>query len=93
MKTYKEELKEFVEIYEYIDGAEKLLLNSDIGRDEAFKMLYDKAFSEKVNRRLQDIFPFDWYDPDEGYDDGYIAWKNVLDDVVEKVKKMIENGN
>lgn len=93
MKTYREELKEFVEIYEYIDGAEKMLLNSDIGRDEAFKMLYDKAFSEKVNLRLQDIFPFEWYDPDEGYDDDYIAWKNVLDDVVEKVKKMIENGN
>lgn len=30
MKTYKEELREFVEIYEYIDDMERTLLHGDV---------------------------------------------------------------
>lgn len=91
MKSYKEELKEFIEIYDYIDGMEHTLLYEmeEFDRDTAYKMLYDKAFSKEVNRRMQEIFPFDWYDPDAGYDDDYNAWKSKADEIAEKIKGML----
>lgn len=48
MKSYKKELEEFIEIYDYIDEAQNMLLyHSNIDRDEVFKILYDKAFLAK----------------------------------------------
>lgn len=93
MKTYKEELKEFVEIYEYIDDMEKTLLYGDskIDKDEAYQMLYDKAFSDEVNGRLQKIFPFDWFDIDASYAEDYNGWKRGLEDAVEKVKSILNS--
>jgi len=42
---------------------------------------------------LQDIHPFDWYDPDEDYEDDYKAWKFGLEDAVEEVKGLVsEDG-
>jgi hypothetical protein len=93
MKTYKEELREFVEIYEYIDDMEKTLLYGDskIDKDEAYQMLYDKAFSDEVNGRLQKIFPFDWFDIDASYAEDYNGWKHGLEDAVEKVKSILKS--
>lgn len=94
MKTYKEELREFVEIYEYIDDMEKTLLYGDskIDKDEAYQMLYDKAFSDEVNRRLQKIFPFDWFDIDASYAEDYNGWKRGLEDAVEEVKRILQTN-
>ena len=94
MKSYMEELNEFIEIYDYINEMHNALLyKSGIENYDVYKMLYDKAFSDKVNGRLQEIFPFDWCDPDCGYDDDYLAWKNELDRAVEKVKNIVGYGN
>lgn len=94
MKTYKEELREFVEIYEYIDDMEKTLLYGDskIDKERAYQMLYDKAFSKKVNGRLQEIFPFDWFDIDASYAEDYNGWKRGLEDAVEEVKRILQTN-
>ena len=93
MKTYKEELREFVEIYEYIDDMERTLLHGDSGITEgdAYRRLYDKAFSDKVNGRLQEIFPFGWLDIDASYGEDYRDWKRGLEDAVEKVKSILNS--
>ena len=91
MKSYKEELQEFIDIYDYIDEMHtRLAYHSGMDRDEAYKILYDKAFSDQINGRLQEIFPFDWCDIDAGYDDDFLDWKSGLEDAVRKVRKMLE---
>lgn len=92
MKTYKEELQEFVAICEYIEEMEKALLyHSDLTKDEAYKRLYDKVFSDEINGRLQKLYPFDWCDIDAGYDDDYLSWRGEMSMAVSNVRKMLEN--
>lgn len=90
-KEKRKELKEFLDIAERVIKKERNLLSeavTDEERYEAYKELYNFVFSEEVNGRLQEICPFVWFDPDMGYDDDYIAWRNALEDGVIEVKEL-----
>lgn len=90
MNNYKDELQEFIGICKYMDSMERALLYaSGLDREDAYKHLYDKAFSEEVNDRLQQIYAFDWCDIDAGYDDDYLSWKSGLNEARRVVERML----
>ena len=92
MKSYKEELREFLNIYKYIDEMHnRLVYHSGMDRYEAYKILYDKAFSDQINGRLQEILPFNWCDIDAGYDDDFLDWMSGLREAVDKVNSMLKD--
>ena len=90
----RKELNEFLDIAERVNRKERKLLSevvTEYDRYDAYEQLYKFAFSEDVNGKLREIYPFDWLDPDMGYDDDYIAWKNRLEDSVIEVKEMLSD--
>ena len=91
MKSFNEELQEFVEICNYMDEVEDAILyKSGIDREEAYQRLYDKAFSDSINGRLQEIYPFEWTNIDGSYADDYCGWKAGMLVALAEVKKMLD---
>lgn len=92
----RKELMEFLDIARKVEYKEDSLLKDAVYDTEyynAYIQLYDFAFSDEINGRLQDIHPFHWYDPDKDYEDDYKAWKFGLEEAVEEVKGLVsEDG-
>lgn len=96
MKKFNEELLEWKEIYDYvIEMVNTFQRHRDIYscEDEMWKIIYDKVFSKKINGRLQEIYSFDWFDPDASYEDDVHSWLSGLDECYEKEVKILLETN
>ena len=97
MKKFNEELLEWKEIYDYVyEVINTFQRHSDIylSEDDMWKIIYDIVFSKKINGRLQEIYSFDWYDPDASYEDDVRGWLSGLNECYEReVKILLETDN
>lgn len=92
MISFKEELKEWYSIYQYIEEMyDTLLSHKNEINDDIYKILYNKVFNDGIDGKLQKIYPFYWSDPDCGYYDDFLAWYNKLKETKDDVKKLIND--
>lgn len=96
MKRFNEELLEWRDIYDYVNEMiDTFQRHKDIYscEDEMWSIIYDMVFSEKINGRLQEIYPFDWFDPDASYEDDVRSWLSGLDECYEKRIRILLETN
>jgi len=85
-----EEYKEFIKLNEQMHELEnKLLLNSSKSKDEIYRILWGKLFEGGVYKRTQEIYPFDWYDPDTSYEEEFHSCMCYWDDALDEVRKLL----
>lgn len=87
-----EDYREFIKLNSQMHELEnKLLLHSSKSKDEIYRILWGKLFESGVYKRAQEIYAFDWYDPDTNYEQEFHYCMEGWDDVLDEVKRLLED--
>ena len=60
-------------------------------KNEIYRILWGKLFESGVYKRAQEIYAFDWYDPDTNYEQEFHYCMDGWDDVLDEVKQLLED--
>jgi len=91
MKSYKSELREFIEIFEYCQEIIELIDDNSDPCSIEWERAYDKIFSQDVSKRALSIYRFDWYDPDTTYKDDLMHFMWGFEEAVDEVKNKLND--
>lgn len=85
-----EDYREFIKLNGQMHELEnKLLCHSPKSRDEIYRILWEKLFESGVYKRANEIYPFDWYNPDTSYEQEFHYCMDGWDDALDEVRQLL----
>ena len=84
-----EDYREFIELNEQMHELENKLLNTSKTRYEVYRLLWGKLFEGGVYKRANEIYPFDWYNPDTSYEQEFHYCMDGWDDALDEVRQLL----
>ena len=104
MITYYDELREWLDLYEYVNQVKDFWIKTSdlIGDSKVYDRLYSKFFEEdyvpilgggtSVRSRMYRIYPVYWHNSSSNSMYTLNAWFTALDKAAEEIKKILKNN-